>query len=748
MKHKVSHSIINVGIICMAISAALFLVYGFFVKQSNEDMVLEEEPKLMGDVSALDDENSNDAQADINVDLSQIYVMIGNNETIKLFYAENENTCYFFLPSYAQMKKTDFFFLEPEYSLTIDDKEIKSGMNLMDFQLDTVYPLTITIDTPEIGEVSKECNIRFMISKNIPALFLGTRSGNMDYIHASQDNKEPGSMHLLTATGEEDYSGELEKVKGRGNYSWMFEKKPYKIALPVEQSLLGMDSSKEWVLLANATDGSYMRNMLVFDLAREVGMDYSPEAVFIDLYCNGEYRGLYYLCESVESSMHEVMDQDMQDDEQQAFIIEKDSYMDSEYYFSTGDEGIWTIHYPEIVAKETMSDLQSLFQTAQNAIFSEDGIDSVTGKYYTELVDLDGMVKKYLIDEITKCIDGWNSNYFYSHGDGKIYGGSVWDFDMTLGNVHDGWYQGAENPQGVILTKYSQWYAALNEKDDFHRELVDEYNELFLPAIEKIVNQNIDQYSSKIQKSVLMDNARWDFAGNWMPYRDFEQQTKALKNYIVRRSEYLDEVWNQKEIYHEVMLKSDGDVLTYYYVKDGQTLENILEPTSENRQFLYWCYDNYQKYSPYYPVYEDVTLTAVWSEAETMETKMSINTTDGGGKAMLIISFILLLVPGLVTLLIIGLNNCKTIKENVLNIIICLGNDFFILILVYGVFNYASDGNTLSFSDMAVDTYYSIYNINVVFKYGALALAVACLLGISERVLWKMVLPKLKSKYK
>ena len=39
-----------------------------------------------------------------------------------------------------------------------------------------------------------------------------------------------------------------------------------------------------------------------------------------------------------------------------------------------------------------------------------------------------------------------------------------------------------------------------------------------------------------------MDNARWDFAGNWMPYRDFEQQTKALKNYIVRRSEYLDEV--------------------------------------------------------------------------------------------------------------------------------------------------------------------------------------------------------------
>lgn len=38
-----------------------------------------------------------------------------------------------------------------------------------------------------------------------------------------------------------------------------------------------------------------IRNVLMYDLANETGLDYSPESRFVDLYANGEYLGTYQL---------------------------------------------------------------------------------------------------------------------------------------------------------------------------------------------------------------------------------------------------------------------------------------------------------------------------------------------------------------------------------------------------------------------------------------------------------------------
>lgn len=78
------------------------------------------------------------------------------------------------------------------------------------------------------------------------------------------------------------------------------DKKPYNIKLPSASSLLGMDSSKKWSLLAVHSEPTVFRHKIMHDLASEIGLQYSPHSEYIDLVINGEYFGIYQLIERVD----------------------------------------------------------------------------------------------------------------------------------------------------------------------------------------------------------------------------------------------------------------------------------------------------------------------------------------------------------------------------------------------------------------------------------------------------------------
>ena len=64
------------------------------------------------------------------------------------------------------------------------------------------------------------------------------------------------------------------RAKGRGNATWSYEKKPYKIKFDEKQEVLGFPSNKEWVLLAEYCDKSLMRTAYMCELALTVGHPY------------------------------------------------------------------------------------------------------------------------------------------------------------------------------------------------------------------------------------------------------------------------------------------------------------------------------------------------------------------------------------------------------------------------------------------------------------------------------------------
>lgn len=89
-------------------------------------------------------------------------------------------------------------------------------------------------------------------------------------------------------------------IKVRGHSSSRGEKKPFNFKFSSKQELLGLGKGKKWALLSNMYDKTQLRNLLAFGMADDIGMPYIQQSTFVDVYLNGEYLGIYQLCEPVD----------------------------------------------------------------------------------------------------------------------------------------------------------------------------------------------------------------------------------------------------------------------------------------------------------------------------------------------------------------------------------------------------------------------------------------------------------------
>lgn len=101
------------------------------------------------------------------------------------------------------------------------------------------------------------------------------------------------------------YSGAIS-IRGRGNYTWEHNKKPYKIKLDTKTDVLGMGESKHWVLLAEYMDPTHLRNEVMPELSKTLGFDYTADSEAVAVVLNGEYNGMYHLGENVRVAGNRV----------------------------------------------------------------------------------------------------------------------------------------------------------------------------------------------------------------------------------------------------------------------------------------------------------------------------------------------------------------------------------------------------------------------------------------------------------
>ena len=97
------------------------------------------------------------------------------------------------------------------------------------------------------------------------------------------------------------------QIRGRGNSSFLwYDKKPYRIKLAEKHKMLGLAKAKSWVLLANYRDVTDLMNTFVFEMGHRLGLPYTNHTRYVELFLNGDYKGVYQLTEQVQQNKNRV----------------------------------------------------------------------------------------------------------------------------------------------------------------------------------------------------------------------------------------------------------------------------------------------------------------------------------------------------------------------------------------------------------------------------------------------------------
>lgn len=512
-----------------------------------------------------------------------------------------EETAYFFVPSYAEMDSLRLR-VPRDNAFYIDGIAVTDGMSCGVFEAGVAYPMAVPEDSVLEGE-----EIVFVKSSGVGSLFLETKSGGMTYIHGNKSHSETGTMRLYDQEGRLHYRGQLDKISGRGQSTWLQEKKSYNITLGRAENLLDMGTADNWVLLSNAVDITNLRNKIVYDYAAAAGIAFTPECRWVDLYLNGEYVGLYLLCERIE-----VHPERVDIPRENSFLVTQDARWRFETqgdpFLVTESETALGIRYSGLSRER----LLEIWQSVENAMVAEDGIDPVSGKHWTELIDVDSWVKKHLLEEIFGNTDAMMlSQYYYldgSRGDGKICAGPPWDYDLT--------FNGEENRLVAALPgRYSSaWFPALYAKEDYYQALRQEYRTTFRPLLEELLQGGIEAYAEQIRQAARMNAVRWDL-GN------LDSLSDQLRQTLEDRVAFLDRLWTHEEPFVMVQIHGyDGDY-RYYALEPGAVLPP-LPKTPENVESQGWFYSGTEEPVDLdRPIYEDTSITLRYRVVPTVRNE-------------------------------------------------------------------------------------------------------------------------------
>ena len=481
-----------------------------------------------------------------------------------------------------------------------------------------------------------------------------------------------GNMTLKIPAGyKSEYGGEkytdavsttypMEYIRGRGNSTWMADKKPYKVKLEKKADLLNMGANKHWVLLANRYDNSLLRNKITYWMGDQLGMEFTPQCEFVDVVMNGEYLGSYYLCEQIRVGDSRVDINDLEDDGKKAeqaadgifavdepqitggYLLGMSPYTEDieahpEQMIKTDRHFEFEIESPDFskgqsdAAKEAQYGyISDYVQKTEDAIYGKDFRDAA-GTSWEEYLDKESAINYYWFQEVSMNGDAYGSpsSYMYKKRDGKLFFGPLWDFDyVAWGDLE----YGDPDVEGFMQTG-SFWFNRLLGDDTFLQDLKDRYVQI--SDVLKAAQGQLDAYADQIRTSDFYEREKWGAygEGGYYDYYDgynsgadyepasFQEEVDLLKNWIKVRDEWIsDNLGDLKPNGVTVTFKDGNKVLATVKMPESGYLEDIPDPgTKAGKVFAGWyaVYDDISgPYDFQYGIYEDMVLTAHWVDAD------------------------------------------------------------------------------------------------------------------------------------
>ena len=401
---------------------------------------------------------------------------------------------------------------------------------------------------------------------SVPTLKINTRNG------AAIKNKTtwiPSTVSLVCDNKEtlieaDDINGDVVQqdgtvkynsptIRGRGNTTWSFPKKPYYLKFNKKQNLFGTPKkSKKYILLANWMDRTNLRNAVAFEAARRTSMEWAPKGMFVNLVLNGDNKGLYYLVEKIEVEEGRLDNTKVQ----YLFTLDVSDLSEAHFYINYGyspngyRRGNMTIYnelpvevkYPEsddVSAQQwqsVLSNSQTLFETTLK--------NAIVNKNSATVVDLNSFCDWYLVHELCVNLEPNHpkSCYLYYKNDMKFYAGPVWDFDWGT------FVLSKENDPDLRIQK-SLFYEGLFKDPAFVQNLKERWSVL-KPQFETL-GDFIDAQADWIRSSEATNHALWPIeeghgysggaiTANGDQTLSFQEAVKRMKDAIDERIDEID----------------------------------------------------------------------------------------------------------------------------------------------------------------------------------------------------------------
>ena len=351
----------------------------------------------------------------------------------------------------------------------------------------------------------------------------------------------------------EDFEDSVQ-IKGRGNSTWGYSKKPYRLKFDEKVKPFGLTKGKSWVLLANAQSGALMANAIAMKVGQMAGAKYTNHIIPVELYMNGTYLGSYMFTEKVGMGNNSV---DI--DEALGYLLELDTYT---------DETITRIGQYNLPVKVSEPDLTELSKDSADVRMSriKADIEALSSVLYyggdlEGVLDVDATARFYLANDLVlnQEINHPKSTYLFkdeSAPDGRVTFGPLWDFDWGFGYEDNASYCYSGATSSVIkssMAAYMFWQD-MNRFEVFKKHYYKVWKEFVEKNCVEELLDYIDDYYRFAENSFINNSYIWGYGGSFS-----ETDAQRAKDWIKTRVDFIYNNLSKYEI-DDLINALPGDV--------------------------------------------------------------------------------------------------------------------------------------------------------------------------------------------
>jgi len=389
------------------------------------------------------------------------------------------------------------------------------------------------------------------------------------------DEPKIAADFTITDGEEELYSGNIG-IEIRGSSSQQFPKKSFGFETwdadgnDIDTTLLGFPEEEDWILYAPYSDKSLIRNVLIYDLARDMN-HYASRTQFVNLNINDAFNGVYVFMEKLKRDKERIDISKLEEDENEGedltggYIIKIDKSDKEGYntfnsfnsiYANTANPIRFLYDYPDAddITAQQRDYISTYIADFEDALAADTFTDVDTG--YASYIDVDSFIDFFILNEISNNVDGYRiSTYMHKDKNEKLRMGPIWDFNLAFGNAD--YCSGGET--NVWAYKYNErcpddfwavpfWWDRFLEDPTFVARLKERWTELRGGILsDASILGKVDGYLEILNDGAAIDTnfVRWPVFGIYIWPNNFvgssySDEEEYLTDWITARTLWLD----------------------------------------------------------------------------------------------------------------------------------------------------------------------------------------------------------------